>query len=421
MAPEGVLRMTRDETVALFLECDAKRAEARAAALAQGKSERDADAAAHEAAKAHWNAWAEPLLAEHKAMEADGRWVAEKDWTGDLEPKNAETRDWMKKAEAIFFRCLFLVRGAEGTKATAGERENKESEDGEPPVKLIQLEGDSADFSGFIFPGTAWFDSAAFTGGARFDSATFTGTAQFYSATFTGNARFDSATFTGTAQFYSATFTGNARFDSTTFGHAWFDSATFTGYAEVYSATFTRGARFGSATFSGTAQFVSATFGYAEAFYSATFTGHASFGSATFTGDARSVAPPSRATPRLSAPPSRARPPGSIAPPSRATPRSIAPTSRATPGSIAPPSNGMPFFEEYNLAPPQASPFAISASTQPSKLRGLAPMPASKRSRETGASTWPMRSSTLYPISSRRISRSAAPRQFGSGRQASRA
>ena len=45
MAPEGVLRMTRDETVALFLECEAKRAEARAAALAEGKDEDGANTA----------------------------------------------------------------------------------------------------------------------------------------------------------------------------------------------------------------------------------------------------------------------------------------------------------------------------------------------------------------------------------------
>ncbi len=58
--------MTRDETVALFLECEAKRGAARAAALASGKSEYDADAKAHEAAKAHWNAWAQELLAQRE-------------------------------------------------------------------------------------------------------------------------------------------------------------------------------------------------------------------------------------------------------------------------------------------------------------------------------------------------------------------
>ena len=79
--------MTRDETIALFLECEAKRAEARAAALAGGKSGDDTETAAHDAAKAHWNAWAEARLAERKAMEADGRWAAEKDIFGSLEPK----------------------------------------------------------------------------------------------------------------------------------------------------------------------------------------------------------------------------------------------------------------------------------------------------------------------------------------------
>ena len=68
--------MTRDETVALFLECEAKRAEARTAALAEGKSEDEADELAHEAAKAHWNAWADAMLAERKALETDGRWDA---------------------------------------------------------------------------------------------------------------------------------------------------------------------------------------------------------------------------------------------------------------------------------------------------------------------------------------------------------
>ena len=61
--------MTRDETVALFLECEAKRAEVRDAALAEGKSEEEARDIAHEAAKEHWNAWAEDMLAKRKALE----------------------------------------------------------------------------------------------------------------------------------------------------------------------------------------------------------------------------------------------------------------------------------------------------------------------------------------------------------------
>ena len=300
--------MTRDETVALFLECEAKRAAARAAAPAEGKDEDGANAAAHEAAKAHWNAWAEARLAERKAMEADGRWAAGKNVYGNLEPRNPETRAWMELAEANFSRCLFLVRGVEGTKETAGE-EKKVSEDGGQAIKSIQLEADRADCSGFIFPGNASFESATFSGDARFGSATFTGDAWFGSATFsgdawfgsatfTGDASFESATFTGNAWFASATFTGDARFESATFagdawfgsatfsGDAWFGSATFTGDAWFESATFTGGAWFGSATFTGDAWFASATFSGDASFGSATFTGDAWFGSATFTGDA---------------------------------------------------------------------------------------------------------------------------------------
>ncbi len=157
--------MTRDETIALFLECEGKRRDARAAALAEGKAADEAGSIAHEAAKAHWNAWAEPLLAERKAMEANGRWAAEKKSWGSLEPKNAETSAWMEKAAAAFSRCLFLSRGVEGTKEAAGEEQ--EDTGGEAPVKSIPLEGSGANFSGFIFPGDAWFGSATFTGDAE--------------------------------------------------------------------------------------------------------------------------------------------------------------------------------------------------------------------------------------------------------------
>ena len=67
--------MTRDETIALFLECESKRAVARFAALEQGKSEHEAREIAHEAAKERWNEWAEDMLAKRKAVRnpAQGR------------------------------------------------------------------------------------------------------------------------------------------------------------------------------------------------------------------------------------------------------------------------------------------------------------------------------------------------------------
>ncbi len=117
--------MTRDETVALFLECEAKRAEARAAALAGGASEEGARTTGHEAAKAHWNAWAERMLAERKALEADGRWAAEKDWKGDLEPKNEDTRAWMDAATSTSPAVSLLLGGCGGQRDSGRKRRER--------------------------------------------------------------------------------------------------------------------------------------------------------------------------------------------------------------------------------------------------------------------------------------------------------
>ncbi|MFD7974054.1 pentapeptide repeat-containing protein [Streptomyces clavifer] len=153
----------------------------------------------------------------------------------------------------------------------------------------------SAWFESATFTGTAGFESATFTGSAWFGSATFMGTAGFESVTFGADARFGSATFMGTAWFELATFTDYAGFESATFmGTAWFELATFTDYAGFESATFmgtagfesatfTSDARFSLATFTGEARFRSVTFTGTAWFWSATFTGDAEFGSATFT------------------------------------------------------------------------------------------------------------------------------------------
>ncbi len=100
--------MTRDETVVLFMECEAKRIEVRSAALAEGKSVDDASKLAHEAAKTCWNAWAEALLAERMIMEAAGRWPSEK-------------RVWEDRAKVDFNFCLFLDNGVDEQKEAEGK------------------------------------------------------------------------------------------------------------------------------------------------------------------------------------------------------------------------------------------------------------------------------------------------------------
>jgi hypothetical protein len=74
--------MNRDETVALFL---------------QGQEA--------------WKAWAEKMLAERKAMEADGRWRLEKDDSRNLGPLNYETGKWIMVTSADFSNCRFVERG----------------------------------------------------------------------------------------------------------------------------------------------------------------------------------------------------------------------------------------------------------------------------------------------------------------------
>ena len=288
--------MTRDEevrerTVKRFLECEAKRAEARAYAMKDGKSDEEARKVAHEVAKAHWNAWAEEKLAERKALEARGAWAAE--LSRSQEPKNAETRAWMEEAEASFSQCLFTLQGGEGTKEAPGEHK-EQPEAGELPVKSIVIDDWTIDFRGFVFPGTAQFNSVTFRTQALFSSATFRETARFDDATFEGDVLFDSVIFRTDALFDSATFRNTVRFDNATFqGDAWFgdaflrSAATFKSATQFDRTTFKSTARFESAIFEDDAQFVSATFEGDARFACSTFQGNASFASATFSFDAR--------------------------------------------------------------------------------------------------------------------------------------
>jgi Pentapeptide repeats (9 copies) len=274
--------MTRDETVAFFLECEARRAEARAAAPAQGKSGYDRARIAHEAAKAHWNAWSEVMLGKRKALEEAALWITDK----FAQPQNDETRAWMEAARVDLSRCLFLIRGA-GIKETPGQVTKEETDAEEPPVKSITIDALHIDLSGFVFPGRADFQSAAFSGEASFKSATFSSEADFESAAFSGDADFGSATFSGPAFFESTAFSGIANFDRAAFsGRATFQSAAFSGDAIFGSAAFSGDAIFGSATFSGFAFFESTAFSGIAIFESAAFSREAIFRSASFSDDA---------------------------------------------------------------------------------------------------------------------------------------
>jgi len=222
--------MTRDETVRertveRFLECEAKRTQARVAALAEGKSEFEAREIAREAAREHWNIWAKGRLAKRKDLEVAGTWAARKGDFRILISTNADTRAWIDDSKASFSRCVFLFKGNEETREALGNSK-EEPEAGSLPIKLIKIGNSVADFSDFIFPGDARFESATFEGGVQFDSAIFKGFTEFGSATIGGHASFEGATFGNQALFNSTTFKSGAWFTSAIFEDtARFDTA----------------------------------------------------------------------------------------------------------------------------------------------------------------------------------------------------
>jgi hypothetical protein len=222
--------MTREETVVLFL---------------QGREA--------------WNAWAERMLAERKAIAADGFWAAETTSAGYLAAKNAKTRSWIDAAQADFSRCLF------GPHSPAQNREAAADEQADLSIKSMLIDVGKIDFRGFIFPGDANFSGATFTSRADFGSAAFAA------------ARFRSATFTGTADFLGASFAGRADFGNAAFIAARFRTATFAATADFRNAAFAGVADFDSATFAGDVFFGSTTFEQSTTFGAARFARQASF------------------------------------------------------------------------------------------------------------------------------------------------
>ncbi len=97
--------MTRDETIALFVKCEEKRAEVRAAALKKGKSKRQAAGIAHIAARSVWNSWANEKLLEREKLINECKWRAGERYPGSGD--NKETRFWMAGAMADFSQVRF--------------------------------------------------------------------------------------------------------------------------------------------------------------------------------------------------------------------------------------------------------------------------------------------------------------------------
>ncbi len=216
--------MTRDETIALWEKCE----EARAAALAEGKS----DDKAHDAAKEIWNDWANGVRGEYDALTSKGKFKTKKaiygpdEWiSAETIGTNEETLGWLDRARVDFHGFSFKTRPHFRDFLFPGQSIFGESKQftkerlQRPSVKFIN----GANFDGAIF----FFD-------AVFDWAKFYRSVGFNSTQFHGIARFDQCIFLGTSWFHRTIFEDDV----------WFGQVQFLGYTDFYFSQFKSNASF---------------------------------------------------------------------------------------------------------------------------------------------------------------------------------
>lgn len=243
--------------------------------------------------KEAWNAWAERMLAERKALEEKGEWR-------EFDREGA-SQAWRDAARADF-------RGHKFAEPANFSGYVFPDEANFGPVKGKDATGKSvhisvrfempAFFGGAIFSGFASFGGAIFADTAYFTESRFLGVTGFGEATFSEDVGFDKAIFARGAAFIETMFLRDARFNDSAFQEtvrfkkskfskiAWFNRATFAEHAQFGGATFLEDARFGNARFLNDAWFKNVTFAGEARFGKATFSGNTGFGEATFSGNA---------------------------------------------------------------------------------------------------------------------------------------
>jgi uncharacterized protein YjbI with pentapeptide repeats len=240
--------MTRDETVALFL---------------QGREA--------------WNAWAEKMLAERKSLEGSGRWAVERDLAGVFQPRNEESANWVAAAKADFSDIAFQVCQDAGIPASRN------------------VLADEINFDGYIFPGETFFTGVRFSSDASFVSVRFLADVTFEAASFLGECHFDLSQFAGRADYTKAKFDGKAVFREVRFHRrAVFNECKIAGWTSFFDSEFHRVARFSDVTFQDVlfrnvkflsrVEFVQVRFGGLSLFEGVTFQGYADFKRSIFAG-----------------------------------------------------------------------------------------------------------------------------------------
>ncbi|MDX2265149.1 MAG: pentapeptide repeat-containing protein [Hyphomicrobiales bacterium] len=292
--------MTRDETIALFL---------------QGREA--------------WNAWAEGMLAERKRLEDAGLW-------GEGDASNQKAKTWMEQATADYSKVIFFNHDCiidwENPRLSKIQTFIDKPR---PEFKTLQSTGN---FSGWVFPWNVSFANSyfacilTFQETKVFGSTDFSGSyflldiwfskseifreCYFISSEFYGEVRFNQNSLRGLLFFNQSdsrgdfVFTKNncyaeVLFNQTKFrAPAGFLSNTFQNNVQLYKvifqnwvefkeSSFEKGVIFEDAVFQGAAKFVSVNFsevGGKADFFQATFKRFATFRDAHFHRDARFTA-----------------------------------------------------------------------------------------------------------------------------------
>ena len=225
-----------------------------------------------------WNAWAERMLAERRAMEESGRWTAERDLAGNLQAQNQETTIWMREVQVDFSGKQFGI-------------------DSElpPHCSHVPTSNSTIDFNGFIFPGNVQFNNCIFHGYASFISCKFLGDVSFEGALFEEKLQLELSRFSGRVTFNRGIFRGQAFLREVEFQRrALFEACTFKDETSFFDATFRRTTRFNKTNFKDVSfrhskflsrvEFAETYFAGWCLFESATFSGYANFRNALFGG-----------------------------------------------------------------------------------------------------------------------------------------
>jgi hypothetical protein len=271
--------MTRDETIALLLQCESEGWVARNAAAASGKPYSEVDNIARRAARAHWSAWASKELAKKKALIGAGKWNDrdERKWYRKGVKWGDETLDWLETAVVDFSKCKMFM---------SGEQVVIQYEHQTEANKTISLDFFNG-FGGLAFPGMVILDQSEIDFDISFENTVFHHNASFREVIFRRTAAFQESKFGKQANFESAKFWGEGNFRWTTFlKGAYFSKATFSKQADFYYAKVYGDANFTEAKFSGDALFSSSIFFEGIYFYRANFAGLVDFNHTQISGNA---------------------------------------------------------------------------------------------------------------------------------------